>query len=133
MSTAAVTVRDDSFSVLKQLATSPAWLLLIGAILLVYGRTLASLANEWWTNPDYSLGLLISCAVGYLVYEKRKALAAMPLRPSWVGLVLIVISQGINLVGFLGAEFFLQRTSFVLLLAGFILFFAGWRQLQESA
>src|SRR5205807_8621113 len=38
-----------------------------------------------------------------------------------------------NLVGFLGAEFFLQRTSFVLLLAGVILFFAGWLQLRESA
>jgi len=133
MSTATVTIREESSSLLKRLATSPGWLLLIGAVIWVYAKTLAGLANEWWTNPDYSHGLLIPFAVGYLAYEKRKTFAEMPLRPSWFGLVLIVGSQCVNLVGFLGAEFFLQRTSFVLLLAGLILFFAGWLQLRESA
>lgn len=132
MSTAAVTVRGDSFSLLKRLA-KPGWVLLFIGFSLVYAKTLAGLAGEWWTNPDYSHGLLIPFAIGYLIYEKRKSLAAMPLHPSWFGFVLIVLSQLINLVGFLGAEFFLQRTSFVLLLAGLILFFAGWQQLKESA
>ena len=133
MSTAAVTIREESPSLLKRLATSPGWLLLVAAVIWVYAKTLAGLANEWWTNPDYSHGLLIPFAVGYLAYEKRKMFADMPLRPSWFGLALIVASQCVNLVGFLGAEFFLQRTSFVLLLAGLILFFAGWLQLRESA
>jgi exosortase len=133
MSTAAVTVREDSFSAIKNLAKSPAWLLLIAGVLLVYARVLMELAKEWWTNPDYSHGLLIPFAIGYLLYEKRNSLASLELKPSWVGLVLIVISQGINLVGFLGAEFFLQRSSFVLLLAGLILFFAGWQHLRETA
>jgi exosortase len=133
MSTAAVTVRDESVSFVKAIAKSPAWLLLIAGVAVIYAKTLTGLVTEWWVNPDYSHGLLIPFAVGYIAYEKRKTFAEMALRPSWLGLVLIVASQCINLVGFLGAEFFLQRTSFVVLLAGLILFLAGWEQLWESS
>lgn len=133
MSTAAVTVKQESSAFLKELLRSPGWLLLAAASVWLYAKVLTGLASEWWSNPDYSHGLLIPFAVGYLLYEKRKVFAALPLKPSWVGLVLIVGSQCVNLVGFLGAEFFLQRTSFVIFVAGLILFFAGWRHLWESA
>ena len=133
MSTAAVTVRNDSMGFVKQMAKSPAWLLVIAGVFWLYAKVLAELATEWWQNPDYSHGLLVPFAIAYLLYEKRKSLSSLPLRPSWFGLALIIASQGINLVGFLGAEYFLQRSSFVLLLAGLILFFAGWQHLQETA
>ena len=120
-------------SALKQMAKSPAWLLFVAATLWIYGRVLAELAGEWWSNPDYSHGLLIPFAIGYLLYEKRDTLASLPIRPSWFGLVVIVGSQVVNLVGFLGAEYFLQRTSFVLLLTGLILFLGGWQHLRETA
>jgi exosortase len=94
---------------------------------------LLELAKEWWTNPDYSHGLLIPFAIGYLIYEKRELLVSLELKPSWFGLVVIVASQCINVVGFLGAEYFLQRSSFVMLIAGLILFFAGWQHLRETA
>lgn len=133
MSTAAITVRNESVGLVKQLAKSPAWLLLIAGIVWIYGKVLVELAGEWWQNPDYSHGLLVPFAIAYLLWEKRKTLSALPLRPSWIGLAVIVASQGINLVGFLGAEYFLQRSSFVFLLAGLILFFAGWEHLRETA
>ena len=133
MSTVAVSVREESTSFVRNLAKSPAWLLLIAGVAVIYAKTLVGLATEWWVNPDYSHGLLIPFAIAYLIYEKRDMFAKLPIRPSWVGLFVIVISQFINLVGFLGAEFFLQRTSFVVLLAGLILFLAGWAHLRESA
>jgi exosortase len=133
MSTAAVSVRPAPLSALKQFARSPAWLLFAAATLWIYGRVLMELAGEWWSNPDYSHGLLIPVAIAYLLYEKREALAALPIRPSWFGLVLIIGSQVVNLVGFLGAEYFLQRTSFVILLAGLVLFLGGWQHLRETA
>ena len=131
MSTAAVSMRNDSLAFIKQVAKSPAWLLVIAGMLWIYGKVLVELVLEWWQNPDYSHGLLVPFAIAYLVYEKRNTFNSMPVRPSWFGLVLIVASQLINLVGFLGAEYFLQRSSFVLLLAGFILFFGGWQHLRE--
>src|SRR5947207_11615649 len=129
MSTAAVTVREQSAGFLKELARSPGWVLLIAAGLLVYSKVVIELVADWWQNPDYSHGLLVPFAIAYLLYEKRNLLAEIPLRPSWFGFVLVVGSQCINLVGFLGAEYFLQRTSLVFLIAGLVLFFAGWRQL----
>jgi exosortase len=132
MSTAAVTVRNDSLAFVKQAAKSPAWVLVIISVLWIYAKVLAGLATEWWQNPDYSHGLLVPFAIAYLLYEKRKTFSSMPLRLSWFGLVVIMASQVINLVGFLGAEYFLQRSSFVLLIAGLILFFAGWEHLRET-
>jgi len=126
-------MQEESPTLLKHLARSPGWLLVIAGVIWIYARVLMDLAKEWWINPDYSHGLLIPFAVGYLVYEKRSSLASLPSRPTWFGVVIIVISQCINLIGFLGAEFFLQRTSFVLLIAGLILFFGGWQYLRETA
>jgi exosortase len=133
MSTATAIVQEESDSLLKRLAASPGWLLVAAGAVWIYARVLADLAKEWWINPDYSHGLLIPFAIGYLLYEKRAALEALPLRPSWFGLLVIVASQCINIVGFLGAEFFLQRTSFVLLIVGLVLYFGGWQYLRETA
>ena len=133
MSTAVMTIRDESVGFVKQMAKSPAWVLLFVGVIWIYAKVLRDLAVEWCQNPDYSHGLLVPFAIAYLLYEKRKTLAALPLRPSYFGLLVVLVSQAINLIGFLGAEFFLQRSSFVLLLAGLVLFFAGWEHLRETA
>jgi exosortase len=132
MSTAVVSVRRDRRAFLRRMGRSPGWPVLIISVAWLYGRILSSLAVEWWQNPDYSHGLLVPFALGYLLYEKRESFANIPLRPSWMGMVFIAGSQAINLVGFLGAEFFLQRFSFILLIAGLVLYIAGWRYLWES-
>jgi exosortase len=97
----------------------------------VYAWSLPGLMMEWWTNDDYSHGLLMPFAVAYLIYEKRGAWAKLRLHGHWSGFVVIALSQAIQFVGFLGAEFFLQRTSFVLLIAGVVLFVCGWEFLKE--
>lgn len=108
------------------------WLALLAAAALVYQRTVIELAQEWWNNPDYSHGLLVPFAIGYIVHQKWDQIRSLPIQGSWAGLVLIVLSQAINLVGFVGAEFFLQRSSLVLLLAGLVLFCWGWRHLWDA-
>jgi exosortase len=106
---------------------------LLAALALVYFTVIRDLFSDWWRSEDYSYGLLLPFALAYLVYEKRREIRELPVGPSALGLVLIVGSQLINLVGFLGAEFFLQRTSLVILLAGIILFVYGWAHLREAA
>ncbi len=113
----------------------PSWaasLLLLGAA-LVYAGTIKGLVLDWWQNPDYSHGLLLPFALGYLLLQKKDKLRNMPIRPMWIGMLVIVASQMINLVGFLGAEFFLQRFSLLIFLSGLILFLWGPAQLGESA
>lgn len=109
------------------------WFALLACTLLVYAKVLAGLVFDWWDNPDYSHGLLLPFALGYVAYQKRDQLKEIPLRPHWIGLVLILGALGINLIGFLGAEFFLQRFSFLLFVAGSILFFFGFAHLWQAA
>jgi exosortase len=109
------------------------WWWLVAAFALVYGQILAGLVSEWWSNDDYSHGFLIPFALGYLMYEKRAELFQIEDRPSIFGFIAIAISQIVLIVGFLGAEYFLQRVSMVIFFAGLILFFWGWRMLATTA
>ena len=109
------------------------WWWLIAAFLLVYGQILRPLVQEWWSNDDYAHGLFTPFAVAYLVYDRRKELFNIEANPSAIGFVIILASQALLLVGFLGAEFFLQRTSMLLFTAGLILYIWGWRALSQTA
>ena len=109
------------------------WWWLIAAFLLVYGQILRPLVQEWWSNDDYAHGLFTPFAVAYLVFDRRKELFNIEANPSAFGFVIILASQALLLVGFLGAEFFLQRTSMLLFTAGLILYIWGWRGLSKTA
>ena len=53
-------------------------------------------------------------------------LASIPVDPSWSGLGIIVLALLVYLLGVIGAELFLSRSSFILLLAGLVIYFLGW-------
>jgi len=101
-------------------------------VALLFGKVLAALIQEWRVNEDYSHGLLVPFVIAYIVYEKRAQLASLAGRPSWWGAVLAALSVVMYLIGFLGAEFFLQRFSILMFVAGVILFVFGWSHLQEA-
>jgi exosortase len=116
----------------RSMKASWEWFVLLAAMLFLYAKTLGGLFYDWWENPDYSHGLLLPFALAYIAYQKREALQKIPVRPHWLGAVLVFGALGINLVGFLGAEFFLQRFSFLLFVAGSILFLFGFRHLAQA-
>ncbi|HUI42632.1 MAG TPA: exosortase, partial [Terriglobia bacterium] len=60
----------------------------------------------------------------------RQALKALPLRPSWWGLGVMLGAVGVLLLGIFGAELFLSRSSFIFLLAGLVIFFLGWQHFR---
>ena len=130
MSTIAVPTKTEG-APRQQVMT--AWLLLGIATAVLYGRVVVDLARDMWGKDDYSHGILIPFALAYLIQQKKDYIRTLPLRQSWFGLLVAIGSQVINLVGFLGAEFFLQRISLVIFIAGVILFAFGWRHLWESA
>ncbi len=107
--------------------------LTLALALWLYGKTVVDLFKDWWENPDYSHGLLLPFALAYLLYQKKEMLRALPLSPSNLGLITIMGALGINLVGYLGAEFFLQRFSLLLFLAGAVWFLWGGRHLWEMS
>ncbi len=106
-----------------------------GAILLLllaylYSGVLARLVEQWWTDPDFSHGFFVPAFSAFVIWQRRKRLAALPVGPSWSGLVVIAGALAILIVGVLGAELFLSRSSLVLLLAGLAIYFLGWGWLR---
>jgi exosortase len=68
-----------------------------------------------------------------LVWTRRDRLAAAERQPTSVGLAVVIVSLGMLLLGTAGVEFFIMRTSAVGVIAGTILFLAGWRWLRILA
>jgi exosortase len=102
-------------------------------VLCLYARVLADLAKDWWREPSLSYGLLVPPLALYVGWLRREASSRIPKRTDQNGLFLIGLSCSIYTVGILGAEFFLPRISFVLLLAGLVWTFWGTSQLKVFA
>jgi len=93
----------------------------------LYYDILTRLVMDWWKDPNFSHGFLVPFFSAFVVWQSRRRLAALPAEPSWFGLVVAAGSLGILIVGVLGAEFFLSRSSLVFLLAGLVIYFLGWK------
>ncbi len=92
---------------------------------LYYG-VLVRLILDWWNDADFSYGFLVAGFSAFVVWHGRRRLVAIRIAPSWFGLVLIAGALAMLIVGVLGAEMFLARSSLVFLLAGLIVYFFGW-------
>ncbi len=109
-----------------------AWqaLALLPLIAWLYARVIPALVDDWWNDPNFSHGFLVPLFSIFLVWQDRKRLSELPVRPSWLGLVGIAGAMTVLIVGTLGAELFLSRSSLILLIAGIILHFLGWAHLR---
>lgn len=107
------------------------WLLLAPAIAALigwlYSDIFALLVKDWWTDPNFSHGFFVPAFSILVVWQKRKVLATIPAQPSWSGLTIVALALSVYVLGVVGAELFLSRSSFILLIAGLIVYFQGWR------
>ena len=106
--------------------------LLVLLIALLYHGILASLVADWWTDPNDSHGFIVPIFCAWVIWKERKRLAATPRKPSWYGLLVITGALGLLVLGVLGAELYLSRTSLLFLLAGLAIQFRGWRFFQAT-
>ena len=102
----------------------------VAAFGFLYRAVIAKLVYDWTYDGNFSHGFLIVPIAAYLVWERRKKLAATPIEPTVVGLVLLVGSLATLAAGILGAELFLSRVSMVGVIGSVVLFTTGWRFLR---
>lgn len=107
--------------------------LLVTVVTLLYFRILADLAEDWWMDPGASQGLLIPPLALYMAWLRRDITLSRPKVADAAGLIACGIACLTYLVGRLGAEFFLSRLSFVMLLAALIWTFWGRIRLRTLA
>lgn len=106
---------------------------LVVALVWLYADVLPALVRQWAADPDYSHAFFVVPLAVFFVWERRAALSTLPLRPHVAGLAVLVVSLGLFIAGRYGSELFLTRVSIVGVLAGLILFLAGWAQLRLLA
>jgi exosortase len=104
--------------------------ILVGLILMLYASVIKGLVEQWWTDTDYGYGFFVPLFSGYILWHGRERWTKTEIKPSNFGLVAMLGAVGLLLLGSLGAELFTSRFSLLVLLAGMILFLAGWKMLR---
>ena len=99
---------------------------LAGLGLWLYWSTLQHLVGQWWSDPNFSHGFFVPLFSAFVIWQERDRLARIRPNPSWTGAIVLVAALGLLVVGRLGAELFLDRSSLLLVLAGIVILFLGW-------
>ncbi len=110
------------------LATKHSWraIAIVSVILFTYATVLVKLSHDWWSDENYSHGLLVPFIIGYILWSQRAKFASERARPSvLVGSLAVAFALMALWTGIAGAELYTQRMSLVLLVAGTVLYFGG--------
>jgi len=116
-------------------AASWVWPAVVAALCLIpaYAKTFSVLARTWAHNPNYSHGFLIPLVTAVLIWRLRQTLAATPARPTFQGLPLVLVAILLQIAGVRGDVTMFQAYSFILLLAGLVWTWFGYRMLRVLA
>ncbi len=104
-----------------------------GLLIACYAPILFYLVKQWATDEDMGHGFFAPAVAGYIIWQRRGDLSQMkPETNNW-GLLIILWGATQLMLGTLGAEIFLARTSFLVALVGVILYLCGWKILKAIA
>lgn len=108
-------------------------LLILVAIGAVYATIIPGMVSDWYNDPNYSHGFLVPVISAYFLSQNWAELKSAPVRPSNVGLLVVVGSLLILMAGYIGTEYFTMRSSLVFLVAGIVLYWFGWAVLRLTS
>jgi len=129
-------VRDQDDKVSKNPNDWGKWLgaaFLLTLIAALYTSVLKDLAYLCWRDEQLSQGLLMPPLALYVAWTRRDQLLAHPATSDNRGLLVVALACLMFLTGKLGAEVFLPRMSFIVLIAGLIWTFWGRKRLRILA
>ena len=104
--------------------------ILAGLILLLYAPVFRNLIAQWWADSDYGHGFFVPLFSSYVLWHERERWTKTDIKPRNFGFVVMLGAIALLLLGSLGAELFTSRISLLVLLAGMLLFLAGWKMLR---
>src|SRR3954452_5102329 len=102
-------------------------------ILLCHAPAIRSMVGEWLRNEDMGHGFFVPIVAGYLIWQQRDELIAIPTAPNWFGLLVVLWGATQSLLGVLGAELFLSRSAVIVTLAGAVWMAGGNALLRKLA
>jgi len=98
-----------------------------GLLILCYWPILYRMGAQWANDENMGHGFFVPIMAGVIAWQRRNELMAEPRTPNNWGLVVVVFGGLLSLAATLGAELFTARLSFVIALAGTVLYLGGTR------
>jgi len=105
---------------------------LCGVLLWLYAPVLGHLIGQWIRDPNFSHGFFVPAFSLFVLWQERNHLKSLPLQPSSSGLAVLAFGLVVLLAGVLGAELFLSRSSFLIVIAGLVVLLYGWNHLRAA-
>jgi exosortase len=125
------TREEDPFTITSRTGTVGSLLLLSALLLVLYGRVLGNMAQQWWSDPNYGHGFLVPVFAAYILWRERCRRREVPIRSSNWGLLIMLFAIGLLILGIMGSEHFTARVSLLILVSGIIVFLVGWQALRS--
>jgi exosortase len=117
----------------KNLVGAGAWATAGLGFAVLYAPVSLRLIRDWATDDNYSHGFLIIPFALYFAWDQRARLASALVRPAASGLWVVGAGLALLVVGQLGAELFLARTSMIVVTVGAVAYLRGWQTVRVLA
>jgi exosortase len=111
----------------------PAILWFLALLVLLFLPVLRPMVTEWFTDENMGHASFVPVVAAYVVWLDRDRILSAPVRPCWPALTLIVWGFCQMMLGFLGADFFVARTAFLVAVVGVIWTLGGTAVLRTVA
>jgi exosortase len=95
------------------------------SFLIIYYPVIFHMTRDWSNNDNYSHGFLVPLVAGYMIWTEKDHLKNIKLKPSILGLMVLIFGIGIFFIGNIGAELFLMRFSMIVTIFGLVIFIFG--------
>lgn len=82
---------------------------------------------EYWGREEYSHAYILPFIALFLIWQKKDKLEQIPFRGSWAGLLLALAGIALFFAGDLATLYVIVQYAFLVVFAGVVLSFMGWR------
>ena len=106
---------------------------IVAAVIGLYAHVLPGWLKDLWRDPNYGHAYIVPIISGFVIWQRWRALVALPIRGSWRGVLLLLAGVAVLIAGDISASQFLMRTSLIVILAGLVLFHFGPPMLRRLA
>lgn len=105
--------------------------ILFAAFFIIYFPVWKGLVLLWYQAEEYSHGFFIIPICIYIIWQKKERLSEIPIKSSWLGIVLVIISLLLYFFAYVAEINTVASFSIIPLLMGVILYLYGYLMLRE--
>jgi exosortase len=103
------------------------------AFLWSHWHGFVNLWRVWLRSDEYSSGLLVPFLAAYILWSRRQRIAQCRIKPSVIGLIILLVAQALRLFGLLFIYGSAERLSIALSIVALVITLFGWQLFKKVA